>query len=265
MGKIVIKTLAVLLIALSLSCTDIYAYGLEYIIPQNAPKSAMPLHTEWYDITRIVYTSTGGQAYFDGKTYTYTPNDTTAKNECGMRLEGFTIYFENVDSIVKSISTRTCSDSIRLSANEMELLTFFVIVADLPRLMFPHYDRTRTDYKMPVSDVAVYLGRSTYRVPVLGKGQGRVFLQWYDCNKQYITEKMWRQYLEFVFGGYPTGMYFIDGIPNSDSPIQSCIDEATYNIRLEFLQRIIREFDTSGHLKGRAMPSHEISHGHTRH
>ncbi len=203
----------------------------------------MPLHTEWYDITRIVYTSAEGQAYFDGKVYTY--NDMPAKSECGIHLEGFAISFEKVDSIVKSISTRTYSDSIRLSSNEMELMTFFVTVADLPRMMFPHYDRTRTDYKMPISDIAVYLGRSTYCSPVLGKEQGRVLQQWYDCNKQYITEKMWRQYLEYVFGGYQAGMYFVDGVPNQDSPIQLCIDEATDSIRLEFLQQIIRKYETS--------------------
>ncbi len=243
MGKTAIKVLGVLLVLLSICRIDLYAYGLEYLIPQNTPKSPMPLHTEWYDISRIVNTSTEGRVYFDGKTYTYTPNGTTAKSECGIKLERFTISFERVDSIVKSISTRTGRGCIHLSSNEMELMTFFVTVADLPRMMFPHYDRTRTDYKMPVSDIAVYLGRSTYRSPVLGKEQGRVLQQWYDCNKQYITKKMWRKYLEYIFGSVQDGMCFDAEEFNPDSPIRLCINEATAGIRLEFLQSIITEYN----------------------
>ena len=146
MGKIAIKAIGVLLVLFGLCRIDTYAYGLEYCIPQNTPKSAMPLHTEWYDIAQIVYTSVEGRVCFDGKTYSYTPNGSTTKSECGIHLEGFTLSFEKVDSIVDALSTRTFSDSVRLSDNEMELLTFFVTIADLPRLMFPHYDRTRTDY-----------------------------------------------------------------------------------------------------------------------
>lgn len=243
MVRAAIKSLGILLIVLSLCRIDIYAYGLEYIIPQNASKSAMPLHTEWYNITRIVYVSTDGQVCFDGRVYTY--NDTPAKSECGIQLEGFIISFEKVDSIVKSISTRTYSDSIRLSSNEMELMTFFVTVADLPRMMFPHYDRTRTDYKMPISDIAVYLGRRTYCSPVLGKEQGRVLQQWYDCNKPYITENMWRKYLEYVFGTYPVGMYCQTWLSDTNLPIRSCIVNATEKIRLDFLQSIITEYEAS--------------------
>jgi hypothetical protein len=206
MGKIAIKAFRVLLVLLSLCRIDTYAYGLEYRVPQNAPKRSMPLHTEWYDITQIVYTSVEGRVCFDGKTYSYTPDDSTTKSECGIRLEGFTFSSEKVDSIVDALSTRASNDSIRLSDNEMELLTFFVTIANLPRLMFPHYDRTRTDYKMPVSDIAVYLGRSTYNTPVIDKEQGRILQQWYSCNKQYITKKKWRQYLEYVFGSYPVRM-----------------------------------------------------------
>ena len=206
MGKIAIKAFRVLLVLLSLCRIDTYAYGLEYRVPQNAPKRSMPLHTEWYDITQIVYTSVEGRVCFDGKTYSYTPDDSTTKSECGIRLEGFTFSSEKVDSIVDALSTRASNDSIRLSDNEMELLTFFVTIANLPRLMFPHYDRTRTDYKMPVSDIAVYLGRSTYNTPVIDKEQGRILQQWYSCNKQYITKKKWRQYLEYVFGSYPIRM-----------------------------------------------------------
>lgn len=189
MGKIAIKAFRVLLVLLSLCRIDTYAYRLEYRVPQNAPKRSMPLHTEWYDITQIVYTSVEGRVCFDGKTYSYTPDDSTTKSECGIRLEGFTFSSEKVDSVVDALSTRASNDSIRLSDNEMELLTFFVTIADLPRLMFPHYDRTRTDYKMPVSDIAVYLGRSTYNTPVIDKEQGRILQQWYSCNKQYITKK----------------------------------------------------------------------------
>lgn len=206
MGKIAIKAFRVLLVLLSLCRIDTYAYGLEYRVPQNAPKRSMPLHTEWYDITQIVYTSVEGRVCFDGKTYSYTPDDSTTKSECGIRLEWFTFSSEKVDSIVDALSTRASNDSIRLSDNEMELLTFFVTIANLPRLMFPHYDRTRTDYKMPVSDIAVYLGRSTYNTPVIDKEQGRILQQWYSCNKQYITKKKWRQYLEYVFGSYPVRM-----------------------------------------------------------
>ena len=132
MGKIAIKAFRVLLVLLSLCRIDTYAYGLEYRVPQNAPKRSMPLHTEWYDITQIVYTSVEGRVCFDGKTYSYTPDDSTTKNECGIRLEGFTFSSEKVDSIVDALSTRASNDSIRLSDNEMELLTFFVTIADLP-------------------------------------------------------------------------------------------------------------------------------------
>ena len=242
MGKKAIKALGALLIVMSLCRTDIYAYGLEYYIAQNQPKSQMPLHTEWYDISSIVYTSADARVCFDGKTYTYTPEDTTAKSECGIQLDGFVISFEKVDSIVTSLSTRTFGDSIRLSDDEMELLTFFVTIADLPRLMFPHYDRTRTDYKMSVSDIAVFLGRSTYRTPVLGKGQGQVLQQWYNCNKQYISEKMWRQYLEYIFGSYSVRGCDYDRLSDADSPIPSCIDSATNTIRLGLLQDIVTEY-----------------------
>ncbi len=237
-----IKTLGILLIVLNLCRIDIYAYGLEYIIPQNGPKSAMPLHTEWYDIGRIVYASADGRVCFDGKSYTYIQDDTTAKNECGIQLDGFNISFEKVDSIITCLSTRTSGDSIRLSPNEMELLTFFVTIADLPRLMFPHYDRTRTDYKMPISDIAVYLGRSTYRSPVLDKGQGRILQQWYDCNKQYISEEMWRQYLEYVFGTYPARMIKEDWLFDTSSPICACMEEVSADSYLELLQRIVSEY-----------------------
>ena len=88
MGKIAIKAFRVLLVLLSLCRIDTYAYGLEYRVPQNAPKRSMPLHTEWYDISQIVYTSVEGRVRFDGKTYSYTPNGSTTKSECGIRLKG---------------------------------------------------------------------------------------------------------------------------------------------------------------------------------
>lgn len=182
---------------------------------------------------------------FDGKTYSYTPDDSTTKSECGIRLEGFTFSSEKVDSIVDALSTRASNDSIRLSDNEMELLTFFVTIADLPRLMFPHYDRTRTDYKMPVSDIAVYLGRSTYNTPVIDKEQGRILQQWYSCNKQYITKKKWRQYLEYVFGSYPVRMSGRTWFSDANALIRTCVDEATEIIRPDFLQSIINEHEAS--------------------
>lgn len=242
MGKIAIKAIGVLLVLFGLCRIDTYAYGLEYRILQNAPKRSMTLHTEWYDIAQIVYTSVEGRVCFDGKTYSYTPNGSTTKSECGIRLEGFTLSFEKVDSIVDALSTRTFSDSIRLSDNEMELLTFFVTIADLPRLMFPHYDRTRTDYKMPVSDIAVYLGRSTYSTPIIGKEQGRILKRWYSCNKRHITEKMWRQYLEYVFGCYPVRINGQNWFSDANAPILSCINSATYAIRLELLQDIATKY-----------------------
>ncbi len=245
MGKIAIKAFRVLLVLLSLCRIDTYAYGLEYRVPQNAPKRSMPLHTEWYDITQIVYTSVEGRVCFDGKTYSYTPDDSTTKSECGIRLEGFTFSSEKVDSIVDALSTRASNDSIRLSDNEMELLTFFVTIANLPRLMFPHYDRTRTDYKMPVSDIAVYLGRSTYNTPVIDKEQGRILQQWYSCNKQYITKKKWRQYLEYVFGSYPIRMSGRTWFSDANALIRTCVDEATEIIRPDFLQSIINGHEAS--------------------
>lgn len=194
---LICKQLNTLLILLFVSVCAYGSYGTYYYVPQQQASVFMPLHTKWYDIDNILWIGKSSVVRFDGEKYNYT---NTYKNLPGTQLQGFKLHIERIDDIVADIVSRSEAEGCAtLTTEEIELITFFVTVGDLPRLMFPHYDRFKYEYHIPVSDLSIYLGKSTYSSIKITAEQGLLLKQWYNSNKEYFTTNQWRLYLCYVF------------------------------------------------------------------
>lgn len=223
-----------ILISLFISVCAYGSYGTSYFMPQRKPAELMPVHTEWYDIDNILWIGKSSVVSFDGKKYYFTK---TYKNVPDIQLQGFELHAERIDSVVIDIALRSESQGYAtLTAEEIELLTFFVTVGDLPRLMFPHYDRFKYEYYIPISELSIYLGKSTYSSIKITAEQGHLLKQWYYSNKKYFTVNQWRQYLCYVFSQQANSILFPDDI------IFETITESQSKTGIKPLQMAMKEY-----------------------
>lgn len=224
-----------ILISLFITVCAYGSYGTYYFMPQRKPTEAMPVHTKWYDIDNILWIGKSSIVSFDGKKYHFTK---TYKNVPDIQLQGFKLYTKKIDDIVIDIALRSETQGhTTLTAEEIELLTFFVTVGDLPRLMFPHYDRFKYEYYIPVSELSIYLGKSTYSTTKITAEQGLLLKQWYYSNKKYFTPNQWYQYLCYVFSQQANSKILLP-----DDIIFETITESQSKTGIKPLQMAMKEY-----------------------